>query len=128
LNKKGANYDKLDEPLDRPLITAITSWGSIDEPELSEALFGHRNGYSRRGSDPRGTRMSAVLFANAMRTRSGADRLPKLWLNPWAANPLTQTEPFATVSSDEGGNLVRTPASMTAAELFGVGPDWTNND
>ena len=128
LNKKGAKYNKRDEPLDRPLITAITSWSSIDEPEVRETLFGHKDGYWRPGSDPRGTRMSAVLFGETMRAWSLTDRLPELWLNPWATNPLHQTEPFAAVTTDDGVNLVRTPASMTAAELFDLSPQWPNSD
>jgi hypothetical protein len=127
LNKKGANYSKLDNaPLDRPLITAITSWSSLDESELREALFGPRSGYWRNESDPRGTRMSAVLFGNTMRAWRAADQLPELWLNPWATNPLHETEPFATVTTDDGVNSVRTPASTTAAAVFGLAPGWPN--
>lgn len=126
LIKKGANYSKLEQPLDKPLVVAIMSWSSIDEPELKEALFGRKGGYWRGDTDPRGTRVSAVLFGNTMRAWRVEKELPELWLNPWATNPLTYTEPFATVTRDEDGAFVRTAASKTAGEVFDLPPGWPN--
>jgi hypothetical protein len=146
LSKKGSKYSKLEKPLDKPLVVAMTTWNSVFELDLRNTLFGsvdlivprnpaepvryeHKlNGYWRPGSDPRGTRMSAVLFGDTMRAWLAADRLPELWLNPWATNPLHRPEPFATVTLDQGGNLVRTPPSTTAAELFDLAPEWPNSD
>jgi ferredoxin len=76
--------------------------------------------------NPRGTRISAVLFGNILRAWRVTSDLPELWMNPWATNPLTQLSPFATVAVD-GGNFVRSSATKTAEEVFGLPPDWPNS-
>jgi hypothetical protein len=146
-NKKGAKY----KTLDRPLVTAITTWNHVDEYELREALFGsiqlavfrddlnaahleathfvHKpDGYWRAGAEPRGTRISAVLFGDTMRAWSVASKLPEMWINPWAVNPMPPLLPFATRTIDGDGNLARTDASTTPASLFGLSPNWPNAD
>ncbi|CAJ1508104.1 hypothetical protein [[Mycobacterium] holstebronense] len=144
LSKKGGKYGTLDQQLDRPLVVAIGCWNSIDEFELVNALFGsdaleiswdgqsaprrvrRRDGYWRPGAEPRGSRISAVLFGDTMRAWTVASGLPPLWVNPWPFNPLGQPLPFASVNVGDSGNLVRTEASTTAAELFGLSPEWPN--
>lgn len=145
LKQKGSKYSKLEKPLDKPLVVAMMTCNSVFEFDLKSTLFGdvnlvvprnpaepvryeHKfNGYWRPGPDPRGTRMSAVLFGDTMRPWVVADRLPELWLNPWATNPLHHTEPFATATVDQHVNLLRTSASITPAELFDLPPAWPNN-
>jgi hypothetical protein len=43
--------------------------------------------HSGGGPDVVVERMSAVLFGDTMRAWSVTDRLPELWLNPWATKP-----------------------------------------
>ncbi|GFG75031.1 hypothetical protein [Mycobacterium botniense] len=142
LNKKGGKYNTPD----RPLVVAITTWNSIHKDDLREALFGSiklavprdnldeahfvhtPDGYWRPGADPRGSRISAVLFGDAMRAWSVASKLPELWINPWAVNSMPSLPPFATVVVGDDGKLARTDASATAASLFGLPPDWPNSD
>jgi hypothetical protein len=142
LNKKGGKYNTLD----KPLVVAITTWNLLDEYELREALFGsiklavprdhvdaahfvHRpDGYWRSGADPRGSRISAVLFGDAMRAWLVASKLPELWINPWAVNPMHSLPPFATVAIGDDGKLARTDASTTAANLFDLSLNWPNSD
>jgi len=120
-------------------------WNAIDETDIQSALFGSvvaswlegqpdsvrlervRNGYWRPGTDPRGTRISAVLFGNNLRAWRANTGLPELWINPWATNPLTPLAAFTTVTVDDGDNFVRSSATKTAAEVFGLSPGWPNS-
>lgn len=142
LNKKGGKYNTPD----RPLVVAITTWNRLDEYELKEALFGSiklavprdqldgahfvhtPDGYWRSGVNPGGSRISAVLFGDATRAWSVASKLPELWINPWAVNPMPSLPPFGAVAVSDDGKLARTDASATAASLFGLQPDWPNSD
>ena len=146
LKDKGSKYSKLDKPLDKPLVMAITTWNSLDEFELTNTLFGSdvleipRNlqgavrrfrkpdGYWRSGARPRGARVSAVLFGDTMRAWLGASKLPELWINPWPLNAMPQVPTLATVEVDSDGYFVRTSASTTAAKLFDLSPGWPNRD
>jgi hypothetical protein len=110
-----------------------TLYGSVDlvvprNPAKPATFQGKLDGYWRPGSNPRGTRMSAVLFGDTMRAWAVADRLPEWWINPWSTRPLPRPDPFATVTVDNDGNLVRTNASTTGADLFGLSPRWPNTD
>jgi hypothetical protein len=136
LEDKGSKYSSLKRPLDEPLIVALQFWNSVDEFEFRNALFGDvrltwlendvagtlrtvriPDGYWGPGSDPQGSRISAVLFGNTLRESNFASNLPELWINPWATNPLPQLEPFATVAIDDDRNFVRKDASRTARYL-----------
>jgi hypothetical protein len=146
LKDKGSKYSKLDEPLDKPLIIAITTWNRFDEPELTNTLFGSdvleiprdrqgvprrdrkRDGYWRPGAEPRGARVSALLFGDIMRAWLVAAKLPELWINPWPLNPVSPLPPFATVTVDDESRFTRAGASKTAAELFDLAPGWPNSD
>jgi hypothetical protein len=144
LSKKGSKYNNLDKPLDKPLVAAIASSSSIDEFDFKNTLFGSTyitylvgthdaprpfrklDGYWRPGSDPRGSRISAVLFGDTMRAWTVASRLPQLWINPWGATPTAAVPPFATVEVDAEGNFVHSAASSTAAHVFGLPTAWPN--
>jgi hypothetical protein len=145
LSKKGSKYNELDKPLDKPLVAAIASWSSIDEFDLRNTLFGSvqiaypvgpqdaprpvrkLDGYWRPGTDPRGTRISAVLFGDTMRAWTVASRpLPQLWINRWATTPIPDVPPFATHGVDAEGNFVTGAATRTAADVFGLPPEWPN--
>ena len=84
------------------------------------------DGYWRPGADPRGTRISAVLFGNTLSAYSVTSRLPELWLNPWAATPLPGLEPFQTVYVDDENKLATREATDTAADVFKLPPEWPN--
>ena len=86
------------------------------------------DGYWRPGTDPRGTRISAVLFGNTLRESNVASNLPELWINTWATNPLPQLQPFATLAVDGDGNFVSGNATRTAADVFGLPSEWPNVD
>jgi hypothetical protein len=152
LDDKGGNkYSSLDRPLDKPLVVALQLWHHVDQFDLTNALFGSEqltwledrvadrvvpgsirteripDGYWRPGADPRGTRISAVLFGNTLSASSVTSKLPELWLNPWASTPLSRLEPFQTVYVDADNKLAAREATDTAAAVFKLPPEWPNS-
>jgi hypothetical protein len=143
LNQKGGNkYSSLDDPLDKPLVVALQLWNHVDDPELMNVLFGSEqfewlidnstgstvpesirsirvpDGYWRPEFDPRGTRISGVLFGNTLSAYSVASKLPELWLNPWASALLPELAPFRTRYVDDGGKFATREATDTAPAVF----------
>jgi hypothetical protein len=151
LDDKGGNkYSSLDRPLDKPLVVALQLWHHVDKVDLGNALFGSEqfvwlvdrvagrvvpgsmrtervpDGYWRPGADPRGTRISAVLFGNTLSASSVASKLPELWVNPWASAPLPGLEPFQTTYVDADNKLATREATETAAAVFKLPSEWPN--
>jgi hypothetical protein len=144
LDKKGAKYGS--GKLDKPLVIALLCWNNVDDDDLIKALFGSTvvewlpgqphsiksvripDGYWRPGADRRGTRVSAVLFGNTLRQWRVACELPQFWINPWASTPIPQIPPFATLAVDADGNFVCDKATRSGAAIFGLPPQWPNND
>jgi hypothetical protein len=144
LDKKGSKYGS--GKLDKPLLIALLCRDNVDEPDLTKALFGSTvlawlpgdpqsvqsfrvpDGYWRPGTDPRGTRVSAVLFGNTLRAWRVASELPELWINPWASTPIPQLPAFATLAVDADGNFVSGSTTRTTADIFGLPPEWPNSD
>jgi len=151
LDEKGGNkYSSLDQPLDKPLVVALQLWHHVDQFELRNVLFGTEqfewlvdkatgsvvpeslrsirtpDGYWRPRFDPRGTRISGVLFGNTLSAYSVTSKLPELWLNPWAATPFPRLEPFQTRYVDDESNLATRETTDTAAAVFKLPPEWPN--
>lgn len=144
LNKKGAKYAALEQPLDRPLIVALqcTSmfagqddvakalYGSTafhyyqDDPGRAVEWFRKRDGYWRQGPPARGTRVSAVLCGENIRYWDIAAKLPTMFLNPWASQSLTATDGFATVHVRDSGEIVSTAADLSAPALLEIDDHW----
>ncbi len=144
VTKKGRRYGR--EPLPLPLVVAVLENTSLVEADdIAQALFGReerrwtpgdpnsihkvrkRNGYWRGDWSPtevqRGTRVSAALIGSGLRYQRIALDLPELWINPWAAVPLSQHDGFTTING-ETGEMVRTEGTLQAFEVFGLDPDW----
>ena len=144
VTRKGRHYGR--DPLSLPLVVAVLENTSLVEADdIAQALFGReewqwtagdpnfmhkvrkRNGYWRGGWSPddvrRGVRVSAALIGSGLRYQRIALDLPELWINPWAAVPLSQHDDFATVSG-ETGEMVRIGGNLQAANIFGLDPAW----
>jgi hypothetical protein len=145
LSKKGRRYGR--EPLPLPLIVAVLPGsGFLDGDDVAEALFGRkafewypgdpdsvrlvrkRNGYWRGdwSSDDirRGTRVSAVLFGSNLRYWRIASDLPGLWINPWAAVPLSHHDDFTTTTARENGEIISVEGTLLASNVFGLDRNW----
>jgi hypothetical protein len=140
LSDKGAKYGQPQ----RPFVLALLAWPiTAGEREMTSALYGsvamtvfiseddvlpgewtrERDGYWRPAPDLRGSRISAVLFAEALNPYRPFTALPRMWINPWAKAPLDGLPPFeAFVVEDD--HLVSREATATAQDLFGYPPDW----
>ncbi|WOF75181.1 hypothetical protein QMT40_002844 [Parvibaculaceae bacterium PLY_AMNH_Bact1] len=99
LKKKASRYGELDSPF---IIVVNFEDGFIDDIDIAEALFGDEELVFRgagRGpeinrkpnglwSKSRNTRVSGVLILDRTNPWSFWQRVPSLWLNPWATYPL----------------------------------------
>jgi hypothetical protein len=141
LDEKASKYGSLDAPH----VIAVWVMSPIaSETSLPGALFGGRVPLAagrhpvelpgpehRRGiwtPDRQGrSRPAAFLMAGSWDFNFNAvsRALPRLWRNPWAADPLTVQLPFAAsrVASDER-SVENTDAAIDPAKLFELAPDW----
>jgi hypothetical protein len=147
VSKKGSKYTDLDTPLENPLIIAINT-GSvfIDDGDIDQALFGsaaftyyqnvgdtsihefrQRNGYWC-AEPPTGTRVSAVLMGSNIAPYRVATTAPRMWINPWAPMPISDTYSLATTIAGDDGRIINTEGTLAINELFGLPADWPRRD
>ena len=143
LKGKGKKYNGVDTPLDHPLIVALnTTTVFIDDDEVDRALFGAasvlfhpgdeprftrlpraRNGYWR-ADPPAGTRVSAVMLGSNIQPYAVAQDMPRMWINPWAPVPVTETYGLATNVLLDSDEVRRTQGTAVASDVFGLPPNW----
>lgn len=140
LDRKGGHYGQLD----KPFVVALLGMSSfMEDRDMEQALFGslavqyyvndpgrevkwvrQRDGFWMRGTQPRGTRVSAVLAGTGLMPWCPARGLPRLWLNPWATKPLIVTDPFPTAIVNDRGLMVSTETNVEAHVVLGLPQDW----
>jgi hypothetical protein len=140
---KGRKYTDVDTPLDHPLIVALNAATVfIDDDEIDHALFGSGcmlynpgdeekylpmgrlpNGYWR-ADPPAGTRVSAVLMGRNIDPYGAAKDTPRMWINPWAPMPISETYGLATNNLQGDGQVLRTDGNLVVHELFDIPEDW----
>jgi hypothetical protein len=136
---KGGKY-KPDEPL--VLAVLLMSDGTVDHEDIEDALVGpiaypidpdkpglgrpfwQRSGFWIKGSEPRHTRVSAVLLANNLVPENVARIWPRLWPNPWAARPLLVSLPFRRGVANERGTVQYDEVADAPHSLLGLPQDW----
>jgi hypothetical protein len=128
------------------MIAVLSTSGFIDDEDMGEVAYGRkavqyaqgdrdsvrrirkRNGYWRgdwsRDNQPRGARVAAVLFGRNLRAWAVTEDLPQLWLNPWAAVPLTHNDGFTTFTTDDSGEIRRDQGHLTADDIFKLPGEW----
>lgn len=140
LSDKGSKYGEPDHPFVLALLGLPITAG---EYEMTNALYGspamtvvvgendlsprewirERDAYWRPAPALRGSRISAVLFAEGLNPHRPFSVLPRTWINPWAKVPLDSLPPFAAFVVEDD-QLVSHEATMTAEDLFGYPPHW----
>jgi hypothetical protein len=81
------------------------------------------NGYWR--ADPQaGTRVSAVLMGRNIDPYGAAKDTPRMWINPWAPMPISETYGLATNNLQDDGQVLRTDGNLAVHELFDIPSDW----
>lgn len=131
--------------LDAPFIIALNSFAMVgDDEDVLQALYGSEvysfdledpdagglgrrpDGLWQRGSQTAYTRVSAVLAAAQLNLHVVGKQWPRLWLNPWAANPVsTDSLPWPTGIGDLAENqIVRVDSAIDPGHFLGLPPSW----
>lgn len=140
LEEKASKYGQFDKPY---VIALLSLRITTSQCDILEALFGaaweHRSmvreGVIRPGGwnegfwlsreGPPRRNVSALLTSSAVRPWTVAQAELRAIHNPWATHPVSTDLPFASVHADlEDGSLQTREATLLAAELFGIDPDW----
>ncbi|WP_199253852.1 hypothetical protein [Mycolicibacterium mengxianglii] len=127
-----------------PLIIAVHNYSTFaHDDDMEEALYGsvayqyyedvrdstqpirQPNGYWHPGPPARGADVSAVMFSEHLHPYNVADVLPSLWLNPWAARPLSGKMPLQKhTATDNGTPYVAEESEVAADKVFGLPNGW----
>lgn len=142
LDRKRGKYGNLREPL---LFAVLMPSTFVDLPAIEKALFGDtalryywgergrerwvrlRNGFWIDERGPRAQSVSGLITGfGILPGPELANRRPRLWPNPWAANPLTEALPVplsagSTEAQFEHQDDEATPSPRAA---FGLSADW----
>jgi hypothetical protein len=136
---KATRYGQLDAPY-VVAVNAISDYADADQ--AINAVFGTPAVFIRRTMDgfedrlgrerdgiwlgaggPTNTRVSAVFSTERLTPWSLAQRRARLFLNPWAACPLSGS-PFQTDIVDVHEERLRQTPGLSVQELLGLPEDW----
>lgn len=138
LKHKASHY----EGLERPYVVCLLCAGDFaDDKDVGDALLGsvavrynpttretiwvrQADGIWHGPHGPRNTTVSAVITIPQLSCSSVTAVQPTLWLNPWAARPLTAELPWRTNVISPQGRITTREASRTPADLFGLPERW----
>jgi len=142
LNRKRGKYGNLREPL---LFAVLMPSTFADLPAVEKALFGDtalryymgergrerwvrlRNGFWIDERGPRTQSVSGVVTGfGILPGAEFANRRPRLWPNPWAASPLTESLqiPVSAGSTEAQFEHQDDEETPSAREVFGLSADW----
>jgi hypothetical protein len=139
LKEKRGKYGSLDEPL---LLAVLMPSGFADLPAVEKALFGDAalrydrseprhdrlaSGFWISGDGPHAQSVSGVVTGfGILPGRALANRRPRLWPNPWAANPLTVSLQMPqSVGSPEARFEHQGDGETTSPRaVFGLSAEW----
>jgi len=128
---------------DEPLVFAVLMMSPVDNEDIEGALLGRiavridpedldaegtwirqRNGFWMKGTQARGTRVSAVITGTSLMPWNVATTWPRLWPNPWATRPLSVELPLPTATADENGAVSYKHRNEGPFGIFGLPSDW----
>jgi hypothetical protein len=143
VKKKAGRYGKPDRPY---VVAVLIEDDYTDQEDVLDALFGtvsyrlsvkhggelgsidpvrQRDGpwFARAG--PSNTRVSAVMTGINLQPSFVARGTPRLWYNPWALRPLTDSVAWRTTRVDVvAGSIDDRAATMRRGDLLGLPADW----
>lgn len=139
LERKRSKYGKPAEPL----VFAVLLMSPVDNEDIEGALLGRiavqidpddpeaqgtwirqRNGFWIKGTEARGTRVSAVITGTSLMPWNVATTWPRLWPNPWATRPFEIELPFPVAAASEQGAFSYEDRDEAPAGIFGLPSDW----
>jgi hypothetical protein len=142
LNRKRGKYGELGEPL---LLAVLMPSTFADLPAVEKALFGDtalryymgergrehwirlRNGFWLAERGPRAQSVSGLITGfGILPGPELANRRPRLWPNPWATNPLTESLPIPQSAGNTKAQFDHQDDEETPSprDIFGLRADW----
>lgn len=143
VREKAGRYGKPDRPY---VVAVLIEDEYTDQEDVLDALFGtvsyhlamkddgdlrsidpvrQRDGPWFAHAGPSNTRVSAVLTAINLQPSFVARGTSRLWHNPWASRPLTDSLVWRTTRVDPvAGSIDDHPAERQPADLLGLPTDW----
>ncbi len=114
-----------DDDIEQALFGSLAYQYYVGEPRRREGKWVRkRDGFWMRGTQPQGTRVSAVLAGTDLMPWRPARQLPRLWLNPWATRPLTVTDHFPTATVNDHGLVVSAETDVEAHVVLNLPKNW----
>lgn len=139
LKKKAAHYGMMD----RPFIVATLCAGTfVEDYDIVGALLGPTIPYIDPGTRemtmsrvpdgvllapdgrPVNRRVSGVLTAVSLTPSTVGVIEPRLWINPWAQNPLDSRFPWHRMELQIDGRVVEHQATRSVREVLGLPARW----
>lgn len=139
LKAKAGRYGLLNDPF---VIAVCCESAFMEEQDIEQALFGRlaiqfevggdydartvrqRDGTWMHETGSKNTRVSGVLTAVNLNPWNAPDRVPHLWINPWASHPLQEDWPFPQTTANDRGEVAHTPAEPDMNNLLGLPVGW----
>ncbi|HZV75128.1 MAG TPA: hypothetical protein VFF79_15545 [Conexibacter sp.] len=138
LKRKAGHYGELD----RPYVVGLLCAGDfVEDRDIADALLGSitlryspatqemetvraPDGFWYGVGGPKNRRVSAVITIPQLSWHALAAAEPTVWVQPWAARPLSVDLPWRTHSINADGRITTTEARCPSAELFALPTGW----
>ncbi len=138
LKRKASRYDALELPYvvallcagdfaeDKDIVDALLGTTAIQFDRSTLKIRGVRqpDGFWHGPNGPQNTTVSAVVTIPQLSWSSIAAVVPTVWLNPWAARPLTAALPWRTHEIAKNGRISTREATLAPVDLFELPPRW----
>jgi hypothetical protein len=128
LRDKASAYGRLDTPY---VIAVLSNAFPLRDEDFMFPLFGTRgllrspDGLWHEAAGPARQHVSAVIAGMGIHPWDVAQRQPVVWLNPWAARPISDEFGWGTRRLDlASGQMERRDAPGLPLNLFGLAADW----
>jgi hypothetical protein len=133
LDRKRRRHSKVDAPL---ILAVLGMSPALDQEDVGQALFGSEameidtgqlirkpDGFWRGARGASATGVSAVLIGSDIQPWFALRTWPRLWMNPWATQPLATDLPFPRASV-QAERLVFSEATQPPHEVLGLPAGW----
>ena len=142
LKRKAGRYGALELPY---VVALLCAGDFADDKDIADALLGttaiqynpstlatrtvrQPDGFWHGPNGPQNTSVSAVVTVPQLSSWSITAVEPTVWLNPWAARPLTAALPWRTHNIATDGHINTSEATRTPADLFELPQRWPSHE
>jgi hypothetical protein len=141
LKRKAGRYGALELPY---VVALLCAGDFADDKDIADALLGttaiqfnpstlatrtvrQPDGFWHGPNGPQNTSVSAAVTVPQLSSWSIIAVEPTVWLNPWAARPLTAALPWRTHHIAKDGHINTSEATRTPADLFELPQLWPSH-